>query len=107
LPRTGGACPLWPLYAALNRPAQPIRLEVALPGSSATRLLCYAIADTRPSPRFDVPTPVQSTMLVMPDPPETASIAQPVGVSCRICPRANCASRREPAMKGVRVETAL
>ncbi|MDB4254564.1 short-chain fatty acyl-CoA regulator family protein [bacterium] len=107
LPRTGGACPLWPLYAALNRPAQPIRLEVALPGSSATRLLCYAIADTRPSPRFDVPTPVQSTMLVMPDPPETASIAQPVGVSCRICPRANCASRREPAMKGARVETAL
>ena len=107
LPRVGGACPLWPLYAALSRPAQPIRLEVALPGSSATRLLCYAIADAQPSPRFDVPPPVQSTMLVMPDPAETENMAQPVGVSCRICPRADCASRREPAMKGVRLETAL
>jgi transcriptional regulator with XRE-family HTH domain len=107
LPRAGGACPLWPLYAALSRPSQPIRLEVALPGSNATRLLCYAIADPDQSARFDVPPPVQSVMLVMPDPPETETVAQPVGVSCRICPRADCTSRREPAMKGVRLQSAL
>lgn len=107
LPRAGGACPLWPLYAAMSRPSQPIRLEVALPGSKASRLLCYAIAETQPTQRFDVPPSVQSTMLVMPDPPESGASAMPVGVSCRICPRAECTSRREPAMVGVRMETVL
>ena len=101
LPRAGGACPLWPLYAAISRPSQPVRLEVALPGSKASRLLCYAIADAQQTQRFDVPPSVQSTMLVMPDPPETKVPALPVGVSCRICPRADCTSRREPAMVGV------
>lgn len=101
LPRAGGACPLWPLYAAISRPAQPIRLEVAMPGSNASRLLCYAIADAEQTQRFDVPPTVQSTMLVMPDPPESQAAPLPLGVSCRICPRTDCSSRREPAMVGV------
>lgn len=107
LPRAGGACPLWPLFSALSRPAQPVKLEVALPGSNASRLLCYAVAEAQPTARFDVPPPVQSTMLVMPDPPQLHDNPLPVGVSCRICPRDNCHSRREPAMRGVGPETGL
>jgi transcriptional regulator with XRE-family HTH domain len=101
LPRTGDACPLWPVFSALSRPEQPVKLEVIMPGHSAARLLCYAIATTKQGPRFDVPPAVQSTMLVMPDPPETKADPLPLGVSCRICPRADCTSRREPAVAGV------
>ena len=107
MPRAGGACPLWPVFAALSRPAQPVKLEVALPGSNATRLLCYAIADAQHTARFDAPPPVLGTMLVVPDPAQTQGNAVPVGVTCRICPRADCTSRREPAMVGVQMETAL
>ena len=101
LPRSGGACPLWPVFSALSRPEQPLRLDVALPGQGGTRLRCYAIASAQPTQRFDVPPTVQSTMLVLPDPPEVAAEVLQVGISCRICPRTDCASRREPAMSGI------
>lgn len=101
VPRAGGACPLWPLFAALGRPGQPLRLDVALPGANAPRFLCYAIAEAQPAIRFDIPPMVQSTMLVLPDPPAPQASPLPVGVSCRICPRANCVNRREPALAGL------
>ncbi|WP_108816127.1 short-chain fatty acyl-CoA regulator family protein [Loktanella sp. Alg231-35] len=107
MPRAGGACPLWPLFLALNRPGQPIRLEVALPGVNASHALCYAVATVRDATHFDVPPAVQSIMLVVPDPETNLGAPQPVGVACRICPRSDCASRREPAVSGVSVQTAL
>lgn len=103
IPRFGGACPLWPLFSALGRPAQAIRTDVMLPGPNLARLRCFAIATQFAATDFDVPPAVQSTMLVMPDPPESAAPPLPVGISCRICPRADCASRREPALPGVEV----
>lgn len=101
IPRSGGACPLWPIYGAFSRPLQPIRLDVAMPAPSPTRFLCYAVAAPLEPAEFDVPPALQSTMLVMPDPPEIAKSPYPVGVSCRICPRKDCASRREPAFAGI------
>lgn len=101
MPQSGGACPLWPIFGAFSRPSQPIRLQVALPGPMPAQFLCYAVAEPITSAQFDMPAPLQSTMLVMPDPPQGRMDPQPVGVSCRICPRENCASRREPAMMGV------
>lgn len=107
IPRAGGGCPLWPIYTALSRPAQPIRAKVTLPGANATPLLCYAIAQPQSAQQFDVPPALQSTMLVVPDPGDTGGSEVFVGVSCRICPRTDCASRREPALAGVADETAL
>lgn len=101
MPRSGGACPHWPVFSALNRPSQPIKVEVALPNVSTSRFLCYAIALPVVAPRFDVPQVLRSTMLVMPDPPQSAAAPLEVGVSCRICPRPSCQSRREAAIKGV------
>jgi len=101
VPRSGGACPLWPMFGALSRPNQPIRMDVALPAPNATRFLCYAVAEPVGLSSFDAPPAMQSTMLVMPDPPEPATTPYPVGLSCRICPRADCASRREPALTGM------
>ncbi len=101
MPRIGGACPLWPVFSAISRPEQPVKLDVALPAQGGTRLRCYAVATAQPATRFDVPPVVQSTMLVMPDPADPAADALSVGVSCRICPRQDCSSRREPAMIGL------
>lgn len=101
LPRSGGACPLWPVFQAFARPAQPLRSIVMLPGAAAQRFLCYAIAEPIAPPQFDAPPVLHSTMLVFPDPAESVSPAYPVGVSCRICARRDCVSRREPAMTGV------
>jgi transcriptional regulator with XRE-family HTH domain len=106
-PRLGGACPIWPVFGAFGRPSQPLKIEVALPNVSVSRFLCYAIAVPIAAARFDAPPVMHSTMLVMPDPPEGDGAPLDVGVSCRICPRANCLSRREPAMDGVTSQSVL
>lgn len=106
-PRIGGACPLWPVFGALSRPSQPLKIDVVLPNVSASRFLCYAIAVPIAATRFDAPPVMHSTMLVMPDPPEGDRAPLDVGVSCRICPRINCLSRREPAMDGVTPQSVL
>jgi XRE family transcriptional regulator, fatty acid utilization regulator len=101
MPLTGGACPLWPLFGALSRPSQPLRAEVMLPGPAAQHLLCYAIAVPIAVQQFDVPPVLRSYMLVLPDPTDGPVQPLPVGVSCRICPRGDCISRREPAIVGI------
>lgn len=98
LPRNGAACPLWPLYAALSQPGRPGRQVVTLPDTGATRLLCFAIALPKQATDFDTSPIFEATMLVMPDPPEGHGPPQPVGMSCRACPRASCAARREPSV---------
>ena len=105
--RTNGACPLWPIFSALSRPTQPIRAEVALPDATHTRFLCYAMAMPVGAHQFDVVPVLQSTMLVVADPPEGAGAAIPVGGSCRICPRSDCTSRREPAIIGLAAASGL
>lgn len=96
LPRGAAACPLWPLYQALSLPGQPLRRTVALPGETAPRLECYALAVPRVPAGFNRAAPLVATMLVMPatDPADTAD---PVGPGCRFCPRTTCIARREPS----------
>lgn len=98
LPRQGGGCPLWPLYQAFARPGQPVRSEVALPDAGGTRFLCYAIAETAPDADYGAPLLQNAVMLVYPDPPRGQQEPQPVGITCRICPREGCMARREPSV---------
>ncbi|MBE0414623.1 helix-turn-helix transcriptional regulator [Yoonia sp.] len=101
MPRTGGACPLWPVFTAFSRPSQPIRSEVVLPGQVAPRFLCYTIAEPAAALDFEAASVLQSTMLVLPDPEFGPVPPVPVGTSCRICPRAQCNARREMAIVGL------
>lgn len=98
IPKNGAACPLWPLFSAFSRPDQPIRAFVELPGRDADRFLCYAVASGQGAARFDAPPVLRSTMVAIADPPLDAGDPVPVGASCAICPRAKCASRREPSI---------
>ena len=99
LPRNGAACPLWPLYQVLSQPGRPLRALVQLPGDRGGRFLCYAVAQPRGAVGFDSAPVSEATMLVLPDAPEGSAL-QPVGITCRICPRMDCVARREPSVLG-------
>lgn len=100
LPRFGASCPLWPVFAALSRPMMPIRRRVSQLGRSAMLFDCMAVAQPVDTPGFDEDPLFQSTMLILPvsDRVEENDAVQPVGSSCRVCPRDNCRARREPSI---------
>ncbi|MGE4324956.1 MAG: helix-turn-helix domain-containing protein [Pseudodonghicola sp.] len=98
LPRHGESCPLWPLFSALNRPLVPIRRRVSQLGRTAAQFECFAIAWPLGQPRFDVDPVYHSIMLILPVLDSGATQAQPVGSSCRVCPREDCEARREPSI---------
>ncbi|MCI2399001.1 helix-turn-helix transcriptional regulator [Aliiroseovarius subalbicans] len=98
VPRFGAGCPLWPVYQALARPAQPIRTLVEMPGRTPRRFTCLAISQAHLSGGFGAPPVFEATMLILPEDASTGGEALPVGGSCRVCPRADCAARREPSI---------
>ena len=97
LPRFGASCPLWPVYTALQRPDVPLRRNVVQQGRSALGFECLAVAWNQVPGSFERDPLYHAVMLILPqrDVPEEA---QPVGASCRICPRKACEARREPSI---------
>lgn len=101
LPRFGGACPLWPLYQALQRPFVRLRMPLATAGRLGRRFVTYACAATRAELGFGLPIVLQATMLILPAESmsaESESALLAVGASCRTCPQLDCAARREPSI---------
>lgn len=100
MPRHGESCPLWPLYTALNRPLVPIRRRVSQLGRSSAEFDCLAVAWPQQLPDFDSDPAYRSVMLILPvtGAGADATEAQPVGSSCRVCPRSRCGARREPSI---------
>lgn len=96
LPRSGAACPLWPLYQALTQPGRAIRRVVRLPGAAHTTFECIAIARLWGAVDFDTDPRVEATMLVRPARGETQ--VSPVGPGCRVCAIKECASRRQASV---------
>ncbi len=101
LPRFGASCPLWPLFVALNRPMVPVRRAVSQLGRSAARFDCMAVAEPHGATEFGRDPVFRSVMLILPLPDEVQpDQVQPVGSSCRVCPRSACRARREPSILG-------
>lgn len=100
LPRHGEACPLWPLFAALNRPLVPIRRRVVQLGRTAAEFECFAIAWPQPVAGFGDEPVYRSIMLVLPveNSAQPAGTSAQVGASCRVCPKRDCPARREPSI---------
>ncbi|PYE85756.1 short-chain fatty acyl-CoA regulator family protein [Pseudoroseicyclus aestuarii] len=94
-----GACPLWPLYEALSRPGQPLRVAALIPdGAGERRVLAWAHAAPREAHDPDAPPLMESSMLLLPH-GETGGLPERrVGPGCRICPRQDCRARREPSL---------
>jgi XRE family transcriptional regulator, fatty acid utilization regulator len=97
LPRFGASCPLWPIYTALQRPDVPLRRNVVQQGRSALGFECLAVAWCHVPGSFDTDALHHAVMLILPR-REVPPDAQPVGGSCRICPRQTCEARREPSI---------
>ncbi len=97
MPRFGAACPLWPLYGALSRPGLPVVARLAMPGPTGGQFLAQALCAATTPGGFDAPPVLRSAMLIRPAPGGEGPV-QPVGPSCRVCPRPGCAARREPSI---------
>ena len=97
VPRYGAACPLWPLFSAFSRPGVPIRQGLRMAGRGEGRFTVFAIAEADQPLRAGEEPVWRSHMLIWPD-AEVADTAARVGVSCRICPREFCKSRRGPSI---------
>jgi len=102
LPRFGGGCPLWPLYQALSRPAQPVAAVLAVPGRMPRRFLCRAVSLPLAGTGFDAPPVHIATMLIEPVEDDAPGPVIEAGSTCRVCPREGCPARREPSILGAR-----
>lgn len=100
VPRHGDACPLWPLFAALNRPLVPVRKRVLQTGRAAAEFDCFAFAWPQPVPGHDLEPVYRSIMMVqaVPEGRDGFAATAQVGPGCRVCPSADCPSRREPSI---------
>lgn len=97
LPRFGAACALWPLFSALAKPMVPIVQLVQTAGPAPQRFLIYAFCQPRYPTGFSGPELREAVMLILPSPQKEAPALE-IGSSCRVCPRAECPARREPAI---------
>lgn len=98
-PRYGAACSLWPLYAALSRPMQPVRRAIQRVGPMPRRFTAYALS--RPShPGGAAGLEVVEAAMLLYEEAQPQEAAQAVGTSCRICPQPACPARREPSILG-------
>ena len=78
----------------------PLRTTVEMAGRSPRRFRTFAVCQQMRPAGFDAPQVLEATMLVLPDagPDRGAEAAEPVGPTCRICPREGCPARREPSI---------
>lgn len=97
MPRYGAACAVWPLYQALNQPMVARRALVETP--PGRQMETWTVAEPVAGLQFDTAPILRATMLVSLDSGSLSS-ERPVqvGTTCRICPRQNCAARREPSV---------
>lgn len=98
MPRQAGACVLWPLFRVLARPEAPLRRRIRQAGRGGVVVEALAAASEASPARFDRPALLRGHMLLLPDPGASGGAVQEVGVSCRICPVAECVARREPSI---------
>ncbi|MQX36392.1 helix-turn-helix domain-containing protein [Roseospira navarrensis] len=103
MPRQGAACSLWAVYRAFQSPGAVVRHVSETP--SGDRFLFFAQTVAKGVDRFGAPPRQASVMLacdlrvadrvVYGDGLDLSANARPdpVGVSCRVCPRDDCAHR--------------
>ncbi|KAF0675008.1 XRE family transcriptional regulator [Profundibacterium mesophilum] len=107
VPRFGAACPLWPLYQVLLEPSGAMLRVIEQAGRMPQRFTAYAASQVRRTEGFGGPLVAEAVMLVLPaerggkdEGAADAPGAIRAGTNCRICPREDCAARREASILG-------
>lgn len=98
LPRFSAACPLWPLFQALQRPLAPISQSVTMAGRNEASFDTTAISHIHYPEGFGGPAVVEAWMLIQPQLMTDSLAKQRVGTSCRVCSVVECVARREPSV---------
>lgn len=106
--RFGGACPLWNVHQAFETPGRFLRQLAETPDGKRYLLLARDVS--KPAGAFGAPVRrfaiglgcevSHARDLVYADELDVGNpqLFEPIGVSCRICPRANCHQRSVPPM---------
>ncbi|MGR3504034.1 helix-turn-helix domain-containing protein [Pseudaestuariivita sp.] len=107
--RFGGACPLWNVHRAFETPGQFLRQQAETPDGVRYFLLARDISKSAgsygaPVRRFAIALGCEiayAESLVYADglPLDRADAFEPIGISCRICDRAECHQRSVPPLE--------
>lgn len=97
-PSVAGACALWPVFHVMRQPGAPIKIHLRQAGRVNVGVLAMAAAEQVTPPTFDQPALTRGYMLLLPERDGDAIPSVEVGITCRICPRKDCAVRREPSI---------
>jgi predicted transcriptional regulator/DNA-binding XRE family transcriptional regulator len=105
--RFGGACPLWNVYRAFEAPGRFLRQLAETP--DGVRYLCLAREVSKPGGSYHAPIrryaiglgcEIQhASALVYADDLDLTRRFEPIGISCRICERADCHQRSVPPLE--------
>ena len=105
--RFGGACPLWNVHQAFEKPSQFLRQLAETP--DGVRYLCLARDVSKSGGSFKAPLRryaiglgcevSYATDLVYADGLDLCGLFEPIGISCRICPRRDCHQRSVPPIE--------
>jgi predicted transcriptional regulator len=107
--RFGGACPLWNVHRSFETPGQFLRQLAETP--DGVRYISIARDVTKSAGRFGAPVRryaialgcevAHASELVYADGLDVnrADAFEPIGISCRICERANCHQRSVPPLE--------
>lgn len=106
-PRSGNACPLWPIYEALGAPGRPVTRVLAHSAAAGAQVRAYAMAEPSWPMGSHGPTLSEVTMVLIPIyATGTERVPLPalaVGSACRVCALTNCVVRQEPSLLTQRV----
>ena len=100
MPPVAGACTLWPLYQVLAQPQAPVEALLRQVGRDAQTVRAFAVCEELRPAGFERPALRHAHMLILPVSGGPKTVPRDVGVTCRICPLATCAARREPSIIG-------
>ncbi|MEL7183918.1 MAG: short-chain fatty acyl-CoA regulator family protein [Pseudomonadota bacterium] len=105
--RFGGACPLWNVHAAFETPGRFLRQVAETP--DGVRYFCLARDVSRPPGAWDASGRRHAIALgcelrhadrlVYADGLDLGATPDPIGISCRICPREACHQRAVPPLE--------
>jgi len=109
IPRFGGACPLWAVYAAMQTPDVRHRQLAEFPNGDrffilarATRPVAISFGETLPSYALMLACDaLNADRLVYSDGLDLSPTAkaEAVGPTCLLCPRESCSHRQEPSVR--------
>jgi transcriptional regulator with XRE-family HTH domain len=99
IPRFGSACPLWPLFGALQSPGRAFESVLTHTGREGGTFASVSVAELF-SAEIGTHQPTVLSYMLVSQIHDDAALSIKVGAACRVCAIAGCKSRRELSILG-------